>query len=62
MEKLAYRIQKETVTATDYIAWAHRRLEEGNESEGLFKLAALTDDANLFEVESYFKQPELAVE
>lgn len=56
MEKLAYRIQKETVTATDYIAWAHRRLEEGNESEGLFKLAALTDDANLFEVESYFKQ------
>ena len=56
MEKLAYRIQKETVTATDYIAWAHRRLEEGNESEGLFKLAALTDAANLFEVESYFKQ------
>lgn len=56
LEKLAYRIQKQTVTATDYIEWAHRRLEVGNESEGLFKLAALTNDINLFEVESYFKQ------
>lgn len=56
MEKLAYRIQKETVTAADYIAWAHRRFEVGNESEALFKLAALSDDANFFEVESYFKQ------
>lgn len=56
MKKLAYRIQKQTVTAADYIAWAHRRLEVGNESEGLFKLAALASDTNLFEVESYFKQ------
>ena len=56
MEKLAYRIQKQTVTAADYIEWAHRRLEIGNESDSLFKLAALTADANLFEVESYFKQ------
>lgn len=56
MEKLAYRIQKQTVTATDYIEWAHRRLELGNESEVLFKLAALINDVNLFEVESYFKQ------
>ena len=56
MEKLAYRIQKQTVTAADYIAWAHRRLQVGNECEGLFKLAAFTKDANIFEVESYFKQ------
>lgn len=56
MEKLAYRIQKQTVIVADYIEWAHRRLEIGNESEALFKLAALTNDANLFEVESYFKQ------
>lgn len=56
MEKLAYRIQKQTVTAADYIKWAHRRLELGNESEGLCKLAALTNDANHFAVESYFKQ------
>lgn len=56
MEKLAYRIQKQTVTATDYIEWAHRRLEEEMKSEALFKLSALKDDANLFEVESYFKQ------
>ena len=56
MEKLAYRIQKQTVTAADTIAWAHRRLELGNECEGLFNLAALTNDANIFEVENYFKQ------
>ena len=56
MEKLAYRIQKQTVTAADYIAWAHRRLEEKFKSEALFKLSVLKDDANLFEVESYFKQ------
>lgn len=56
MEKLAYRIQKEMVTAADYIAWAHRGLQVGNESEALFKLVALTEDANLFEVESYVQQ------
>lgn len=56
LEKLAYRIQKQTVTGADYIAWAHRRLEEKFKSEALFKLSVLKDDANLFEVESYFKQ------
>lgn len=56
MEKLAYSVQKETVTASDYIAWSHRRLQVGNESPALFKLSALTEDANIFEVESYFQK------
>lgn len=56
MERLAYSVQKETVTAADYIAWAHRRLQVGNESPALFKLSALTEDANMFEVESYFQK------
>lgn len=55
MEKLAYRLQKETVTDADYIAWAHRRLQVGDESPALLKLSALTQETNIFEVESYFQ-------
>lgn len=40
MEKLAYNVQKGTETAGDYIAWAQRRLQVGNESAALLKLSA----------------------
>ena len=51
-----FKRQNETITADAYIAWSHTMLEEGKESPSLLKLSALTSDANLFEVESYFKQ------
>ena len=56
MENLAYKRQKGTVTAADYIAWSYRQLESGSESPAIVKLSAMTEDANLFEVESYFQQ------
>lgn len=54
MEKLAYNVQKGTVTTADYIAWAHRQLESVRESSAILKLPSMSADANIFEVESIF--------
>lgn len=56
MEKLAYNVQKGTVTTADYIAWAHRQLESVRESSAILKLSSMSADANIFEVESIFGQ------
>lgn len=56
MEKLAYSVQKGTVTAADYIAWSHHQLTLGYDSPALTLLCAMAAEANIFEVESYFKR------
>lgn len=54
--KISVQRAKRNGDAADYIAWAHRRLQVGDESPALLKLSALTEETKIFEVESYFQK------
>ncbi|WP_079478693.1 hypothetical protein [Halobacillus salinus] len=51
---LFYKIEKEMVTAEDYVMWAYSMLEKGFSSPSLGILASFDKGSNLFEVEGYF--------
>ncbi|MCA1320970.1 hypothetical protein LC085_13695 [Bacillus tianshenii] len=53
---LFYKINKSTVTTSDYILWANHSLEKNISSPSLFILSHFSNRDNIFEVEAYFKR------
>ncbi|WP_417897665.1 hypothetical protein ABN702_15400 [Bacillus haimaensis] len=53
---LFYKINKNSVTTSDYILWSHHSLEKGSSSPSLSILSSFSKGDNIFEVEAYFKR------
>ncbi|MFE7064060.1 hypothetical protein ACFVAD_18160 [Sutcliffiella sp. NPDC057660] len=53
---LFYKINKYSVTTSDYILWSHHSLEKGIYSPSLSILSSFSNGDNIFEVEVYFKR------
>ncbi len=53
---LYYKIYTKTVTSKDYISWAFHMLENDHSSYSINVLSSLSEPANMFEVENYFRR------
>lgn len=53
---LFYKINKNSVSTSDYILWSHHSLEKGISSPSLSILSSFSNGDNIFEVEAYFKR------
>lgn len=53
---LYYKIYSMTATSKDYISWAFHMLEHNHSSYSINVLSSLSETANIFEVENYFRR------